>query len=202
MLFKLAYNIALALGFLVTYRVAGIFAATGVLMGGVTLEVAYIFAKGRRPTRLEWIGLALVLALGAATLLIGDALFIEWRPTGFYWLCAAALAGSRLWMKTNPISALLGGRISLTSRVWDQVLWLWAAFLTLLGALNLVVAYNFSVDTWVNYRVFVAPALIAAVGVAMIVWRRNEVKQAWRRHRHTPATVNDDTSSPAVPENR
>ncbi|OZG29750.1 intracellular septation protein A [Williamsia sp. 1138] len=195
LILKLAYNVVLALAFLVSYRLGGIYVATSVLMAGVSLEVAYIFVSGRRPTKLEWVGLALVIALGAATLLLGDALFIEWRPTGFYWLCAIALAGTRLWMRKNPIAAVLNSHVPMASRAWEQVLWLWIAFLTLLGALNLVIAYNFSLDTWVNYRVFGAPGMIAIFALMMIVWRRDDIKRAWRTQRAATTLAQKDSSS-------
>lgn len=180
MLLRLVYNGALALAFLISYRLWGVYVATAVLMVGVTLEVGYVFARGRRPRRIEWAGLALVLGLGGATLIFGDALFIEWRPTGFYWLVAAALAVPRLWAKVNPIQVVLGSRVSTTDRVWDQVLWAWVTFNALLGILNLVVAYNFSLDTWVNYRVFGAPTLSAIMLLATCIWRRNDLVRAWR----------------------
>lgn len=198
MLLRLVYNGALALAFLISYRVWGVYAATVVLMAGVTLEVGYVLARGRRPSKIEWAGLSLVIVLGGATLVFGDALFIEWRPTGFYWLVAAALAVPRLWAKVNPIHVVLGGRISMSARVWDQVLWAWVVFNVLLGVLNLVVAYNLSLDAWVNYRVFGAPTLSAMMFLATCAWRRHDLVGAWRARRQaSPGDTQDGAASPA-----
>jgi intracellular septation protein len=196
MLLRLVYNGSLALAFLISYRLWGVYAATVVLMAGVTLEVGYVLARGRRPSNIEWAGLSLVIVLGGATLVFGDALFIEWRPTGFYWLVATALAVPRLWAKVNPIQVVLGARVTTSARVWDQVLWAWVIFNVLLGVMNLVVAYNFSLDTWVNYRVFGAPTLSAIMFLATCAWRRHDLVGAWRiRRQPTPGDTPDDAAS-------
>jgi intracellular septation protein A len=38
--------------------------------------------------------------------------------------------------------------------VWLRLSWMWIAFFTGVGLLNLYVAYSFSEDTWVNFKLF------------------------------------------------
>jgi intracellular septation protein len=38
--------------------------------------------------------------------------------------------------------------------IWRRLLFSWVAFFTLMGALNLYVAFNYPTDTWVNFKLF------------------------------------------------
>jgi intracellular septation protein len=42
----------------------------------------------------------------------------------------------------------------LPERVWGRLQWSWVAFFAFMGAANLYVAYNFSTDLWVNFKLF------------------------------------------------
>ncbi|WP_405161503.1 septation protein IspZ [Nocardia sp. NBC_01499] len=188
---RLIYNGALLVAFVASYLVWNIFVATVVLMAGVTLEVLTTLVMRRRPTRIQWIGLALVLVLGGATLLFRDPLFIKWRPSAFYWTCAAALIGTQVGLGTNAIHAALGRWLSLPAPTWTRLQWIWVSFLIFLGFANLFVAYNFSTDVWVLCRLFGAPGMIGALALAMAVWLRRDVRHAWktRTGRAAPVTA-------------
>jgi intracellular septation protein len=49
--------------------------------------------------------------------------------------------------------------------------WSWAAFFLFMGAANLIVALNFSTDTWVNFKLFGAMGLmfLFVIGQAMFL---------------------------------
>jgi intracellular septation protein len=44
--------------------------------------------------------------------------------------------------------------IVLPPAIWSRVTWSWVAFFAAMAALNLYVAYNYSLDTWVNFKVW------------------------------------------------
>ena len=44
--------------------------------------------------------------------------------------------------------------MDLPNRVWTQLNLAWSGFFIALGVLNLYVAWNFSTDTWVNFKLF------------------------------------------------
>jgi intracellular septation protein len=46
--------------------------------------------------------------------------------------------------------------------VWTKVNWSWVGFFTVMGALNLYVAYNFPTDTWVDFKLFGGMGLMFA----------------------------------------
>jgi intracellular septation protein len=49
---------------------------------------------------------------------------------------------------------LLQEKIILPVRVWGQLNLSWGIFFAVLGVVNLYVAFNFSTDAWVNFKIF------------------------------------------------
>jgi len=54
----------------------------------------------------------------------------------------------------NLLKVLLGEQLQLPAKVWHRLNFAWIAFFALMGILNLWVAFNFSTDTWVNFKLF------------------------------------------------
>jgi intracellular septation protein len=45
-------------------------------------------------------------------------------------------------------------QLSLPDPIWTRLNLSWVAFFTLMGAANLYVAYNYSENAWVNFKLF------------------------------------------------
>jgi intracellular septation protein len=101
-----------------------------------------------------WVSLALIVVFGGATLVLQDETFIKWKPTVLYWLFATVLAAAALGFKKNLIRAMMEAQVTLPEVVWGKLLASWIVFFVLMGALNIIVAYNFSTDAWVNFKLF------------------------------------------------
>jgi intracellular septation protein len=91
-----------------------------------------------------------------------DETFIKWKPTVLYWLSGAALIAGQLLFKKNGIRGILGKQVTLPDRTWKSMNLSWGIFFLLLGATNLFVAYTFSTDAWVNFKLFGIMGLILA----------------------------------------
>ena len=52
------------------------------------------------------------------------------------------------------IKAMLGEQLTLPEPVWTKVNLSWIAFFVVMGFLNLIIAFNFPTDIWVNYKLF------------------------------------------------
>ncbi len=129
-----------------------IFWATGALMAGVTLQMLAFRVLGKPITgQLKFTFWASIL-LGGATLLLRDALFIQWKPTIVNWALSAALLLAPLIANVNLLQKMLGGQMRLPDAVWKRLNYGWALGFFIAGALNLLVAYNFSMDFWVSYK--------------------------------------------------
>ena len=132
----------------------GIFSATAVLMISTALTwlISSLLEKGN-DKRLMWMTLA-VLLFGAATLILRDQRFIQWKPTVVNWVLAAVFLGSQFIGKRTVLERVLGSQLSLPRPIWTRLNVLWIGNFTLVGALNLFVAYRFEEAVWVSYKLY------------------------------------------------
>lgn len=161
------------LAFIVTYYLRGLYAATAVLMLAMLLLIAVDWLRLRRVPPLHALSTVLVLVFGAATLLLHNRVFIQWKPTVFFWLASIAFLGS-FWIGKRTLTerllgATLGAQLQVSSAVWRRLNSWWAAFYALLGVLNLVVVYYASERVWVALK-FVDIVLMLVFVVAQVLW--------------------------------
>jgi len=132
----------------------GIFSATAVLMISTALTwLTSSLLEKRNDKRLMWMTLA-VLLFGAATLILRDQRFIQWKPTVFNWVLAAVFLGSQFIGKRSVLERVLGSQLSLPRPIWTRLNVLWIGNFALVGALNLFVAYRFEEAVWVSYKLY------------------------------------------------
>ncbi|HEX7055143.1 MAG TPA: septation protein A [Burkholderiales bacterium] len=140
--------------FFVAFKLSDIYVATGVAIAATALQVGWLKLRGKPVHGMLWASFAIILVFGGATLMLRDETYIKWKPTVLYWLFGAVLAGAELVFRRNLIRAALGGQMQLPGRIWARLQWSWIAFFAFMGAANLYVAYNFSTDLWVNFKLF------------------------------------------------
>jgi len=140
--------------FFAAFKLFDIYVATGVAIATTALQVAWLKLRGKPVHVMLWASFAIIVVFGGATLLLQDETFIKWKPTVLYWLFGGVLAGAVLLFDRNLIRALLGEQMQLPERVWTRLNWSWVGFFAFMGAANLYVAYNYSTDLWVNFKLF------------------------------------------------
>ena len=155
--------------FFVAYKFAGIYTATAVAIGATVLQIGYMLVRGRKVTNMQWMSLVIIGLFGGATLVLQDETFIKWKPTVLYWLAGVVFLGA-LAFKTNLVKAVMGEGIELPEPIWTKLAIAWGVFFIFKGSLNLWVAYNFSTDTWVNFKLFGGMGLMLAFVIAQAVW--------------------------------
>ncbi|MBN7798914.1 inner membrane-spanning protein YciB [Parahaliea mediterranea] len=139
-----------------SYTIDGIFSATAVLMIATVLQVLLTWVITRTlERRLLWLLLA-VCVFGGATLVFRNEAFIQWKPTIFNWVLALVFGGSQFIGGKNLMERTLGSQLRLPHAVWARLNLLWVANFIIVGALNLVVAYGFSEEAWVSYKLYSA----------------------------------------------
>ncbi len=57
-----------------------------------------------------------------------------------------------------------------THSVWRQLNHAWAAFFFFMGGLNLYIAFEFSEETWVNFKLFGSTGLLIVFVIIQGVW--------------------------------
>jgi intracellular septation protein len=173
---QLLYDLLPVLAFFLTYKIAGIYAATAVLIAAVLVQVVVSLVRHRKVSPMLLTSAALVLVFGGLTLLVHDSTFIKWKPTVVNWLFAAAFAGSHLFRGPTLIQRMLGQSVTLSDNDWKQLSLMWIVFFIAAGAANLYVAFNYPEATWVNFKLFGLMGLTLVFVVLQGVWlsRRTE----------------------------
>ena len=150
---------------------APILIATFVAIVTSALQVAFVGLKHRKLDRMALVSLLIIAVLGGATLIFHDPTFIQWKPTAFYWLLGFVLLGSELFFHRNLIRKMLElQKIKLHDPIWFRLNLVWALFFFMLGGLNLAVAYNFTEETWVNFKLFGCTTLVFVFALAQGVY--------------------------------
>src|SRR5882672_11474997 len=102
--------------FLLAYKLAGIYVATGVLMAAMSLLVLVDYLRLGRVSKITALGTVLVLVFGTATLAFRNPLFLQLKSTILFWLLALAFLTSQ-WIGAAPLAqrmlepAISGGAV-------------------------------------------------------------------------------------------
>ena len=176
------------LGFLVAGGSVGIaeapvMLATVVVVIASLAQVGWLKARGKKVDLMLWISLGLVVVRGGLTVWLHSETFIKWKPTGLYWAMGLSLLISQTLMGKNLLKLMIGEQMQLPEVVWARLGFAWVAFFAAMGVLNLWVAYNFSTDAWVNFKLF------GGIGLMLLF----TLAQGLYISRHLP----DDDKTPA-----
>ena len=137
----------------ITYFIAGIFWATGVVMVTSVVALAASWTLFGRLLPVPLMTAVLVVVFGGLTFWLNDPRFIKIKPTIINLLFAGVLFFGL--MTGRPLlKLLLGEAFNLTEEGWRKLSVRWALFFLVLAALNELVWRNFSEAVWVNFKVF------------------------------------------------
>lgn len=134
--------------------------ATATAMLATLAQIVWVKWRHGKVDTMLWMSFAIILVFGSATLALHDEAFIKVKPTALYWLFAAVLLFSKILFGKNLIRSLMEPKMSLPDRIWGRLNLAWSGFFIVLGILNLYVAWNFSTDVWVNFKLFGATAIM------------------------------------------
>jgi intracellular septation protein len=146
--------LATSIGYLADAKQLPILIATAVAIAATFGQIGWVHFRHGKADKMLWVSLAIITVFGGATLLLHDETFIKWKPTVLYWLFASVLLISQLAFRKNLIKSMMGKQIVLPEIIWGRLNLGWASFFTVVGFINLYVAFNFSTDTWVNFKLF------------------------------------------------
>ncbi|MCB1802015.1 MAG: septation protein A [Gammaproteobacteria bacterium] len=140
--------------FFVAYQLYDIYIATAVAIAAAAVQVAYIKLRRRKVETAQWVTLGLLVVFGGLTLALHDPTFIKWKPTVVNWLFAAAFLLSQLFMQRSLLQRMMDHAVTLPEAIWTRLNVAWVVFFFAMGVVNLYVAYTFSEEVWVNFKLF------------------------------------------------
>ena len=132
-------------------------------------QILFLLARRQKIDAMLWVSLAIVTIFGGATIYFNNETFIKWKPTVLYWSLAVSLLFSDYVLKKNLTRVAIDKLFAPPEHVWRRMNNQWAAFFAVLGVLNLWVAFHFSTDDWVNFKLFGATALSFAMFVGQTI---------------------------------
>jgi intracellular septation protein len=148
----------------------GIYLATLVAIVASIGQIGWVKLRGHKVETMLWVSLGIIVLFGGATLWLHDESFIKWKPTVLYWVFAAIIFGAAAFGR-NVIRSLMGGNMELPAVAWSRLNASWGGFFAFMGLANLVVAFNFSTDAWVNFKLFgsLGLMLVFVIGQSMML---------------------------------
>lgn len=143
----------------------GIYLATFVAIIASVAQILWVKLRGHKVETMLWVSLGIIVVFGGATLWLQDESFIKWKPTVLYWVFAATIFGAALFGR-NLIRGLMNAQLELPDAAWSRLNLSWGGFFAMMGLVNLWVAFNYSTDAWVNFKLFGSMGLMLVFVVA------------------------------------
>lgn len=159
--------------FFIAYKLYGLEVATGVAIVASFLQMIIHRVQHQRFETMHVVSFTMIGVLGGATLLLHDPIFIQFKPTAVYWATALVFSLSALGGRKSLVERLLEGNVALPHVLWQKLNWAWVAFFTCMGFANVIVAYFYSLDTWVYFKLFggLGALLLFIMGQAVFLGR-------------------------------
>jgi intracellular septation protein len=161
--------------FLAAYLYKGIYFAIGALMVAMPIGFVIKYVRTKKVDKMYMWSTIFLLVFGGSALYFRNADFIYWKPTAFYWAVAVAFLLS-LWIGEKPLVRRfleMGGELP-TEKIepadWRRLNLIWVVFFAAMGIATIYVAYNYSEQFWVNFKVFGLLALTFVFMLAQGFW--------------------------------
>jgi len=168
--------------FFIAFKVADIYTATIVAMVATIGQILWVYYRHRKIDAMQWVSLVLIVVFGSLTIFLHDKTFIQLKPTALYWLFSGTLLISAQFFQKNWIQVLMGKQITLKAHseksAWQKLNAAWAIFFFFMGALNLYIAFEYSEDTWVNFKLFGSTGLLIVFVILQGVWLSKHMEQS------------------------
>ncbi|MDX1901404.1 MAG: septation protein A [Gammaproteobacteria bacterium] len=143
--------------FFIAFKFYDIYIATmvGIISTGIQVLITFFWKK--KFDRQQLLTLGVFIIFGGMTLYFHDPLFVKWKPTIIFWIMALAFFGSYFigdkTLAQRMLEKGLDGAV-ISKKVWQYINALWVGFLALIGGVNIFVAYHFSTNAWVNFKLY------------------------------------------------
>lgn len=155
--------------FLIAFKLYGIYVATAVGIISTALQVIITRIVRKHFDKQQLVTLAVFTLFGGMTLYFHNPIFVKWKPSIVFWIFGSAFFMSQFIGAKPIIQRMLEGIMdskASTSAVpksfWKKLNLAWAIFFLTLGTINIYVAYTYSTETWVNFKVYGILGLLIA----------------------------------------
>ncbi|HEX3912435.1 MAG TPA: septation protein IspZ [Steroidobacteraceae bacterium] len=177
--------------FFAAFELKDIYWATAALMIACVLQMLIHRMRAGSFKTMHVVTSCVVLVLGAATLLLHDHRFIQWKLTVLLALTSAVFVGSlavgRQPLVRRMLEAAFNEPLAVSPRAWVVLNLLWAAWFAAFALVNLYVARNFAVALWVKFKVFGFPAATMVFMLPQVFWLASKATNQTESSNAAPA---------------
>ncbi len=156
--------------FILAYFYQDIFFATGMLMVAMPVVLLLQWLMTKKINKIYAASTVLVLVLGGATLAFRNPTFLYWKPTVLNWLIAIVFLGSQWIGDKTVVQRMLQNAAELSADQWVRLNQIWVVFFSIVGGINIYVAYNFSEAFWVKFKLFGMLGLTLIFVIIQSIW--------------------------------
>ena len=129
------------------------FATLVIILATIVQNIGHLLIF-KKVEKMHIISLGILLIFGSMTLAFKDPLFIKWKVSIFNWVFASVIFGSQYIGKKTLIERMMAHALDVPKKIWTQVNFSWGVFFALVGIVNIYVAYNYSEEFWVDFKLF------------------------------------------------
>jgi len=129
------------------------FATLTIIIATLIQNIGHWFAF-KKLEKMHIISLAILIIFGSLTLAFKDPLFIKWKVSIFNWVFAIVIIGSQFIGKKPLIERMMSHAIEVPKNIWRNINFTWGVFFAFVGVVNIYVAYNYSEEIWVDFKLF------------------------------------------------
>ncbi len=145
--------------FFAAFKIYGIYVATTVGIVATAVQVLLTRFIRKKFDKQQVVTLVIFVLFGGLTLYFHDPIFVKWKPSIIFWIFGIAFLLSHFIGKKPLAQRMLEGMLEAQTAAVPATLWVrlnaaWAIFFIFLGTVNIYIAYHFSTDVWVNFKVY------------------------------------------------
>jgi intracellular septation protein len=162
---RMALDLGPMLIFFGSFKLLGIFAATGCFMVAVVAALALDWMIDRKLSPMPLFTAILVVIFGGLTLWLKNDVFIKMKPTVLYAFFGAVLLGG-LRFNRPFIKYIFAQAFELNDAGWKKLTVRWGLFFLALAVANEAVWRTTTTATWVSFKVWAILPLIFLFALA------------------------------------
>lgn len=158
------------IAFFVVYKAVDIYYAAGALIVGYVLVLSFSYLT-KKPIKKSTLYLfAFTVVMAGLTIAFQEEAFLKWKFSVLYFTAGIVLLTSRYMFKSNLIKKWMGQNFELPEKIWDQVNIAWVIFCFFCASINIYIFDNWSLDAWVNFKVFGVTGMMFVFIILTVVY--------------------------------
>lgn len=155
----LFYDLFPVILFFFAFKYYGIYVATAVGIVATAIQVLSTRLIKRKWDSVQVITFTVFVLFGGMTLYFHNPIFVKWKPTVVFWIFGLVILFTHYFTHKPLIQRLMERSLQekgavIKQDVWKKLNLMWTCFFLFLGGINLYVAYFYSNEAWVNFKLY------------------------------------------------